>query len=64
MRAAHLLNEDPNLMIHEAGGNKRFTFSMRMDLAPFDNNDVRLAVKYATGRVAMLTRLLRGHGYV
>ena len=37
---------------------------MRTDTAPFDNNDVRLALKYALDREALLKTVLRGHGAV
>jgi peptide/nickel transport system substrate-binding protein len=35
---------------------------MRTDTPPFDNNDVRLALKLALDRKAMLQTVLRGHG--
>ena len=37
---------------------------MLTDLAPFDNNDVRLALKYAIDREALVETILRGHGTV
>lgn len=64
IKTLHLLEADPKVVIHEVGGNKHYTFPMRMDLAPFDNNDVRLAVKYGVDRQQMLDRILRGHGYL
>jgi peptide/nickel transport system substrate-binding protein len=33
-------------------------------MAPFDNNDVRLALKYSLNREALLKTVLRGHGIV
>ncbi len=60
----HLLEKVPNLQIREVGGNSHYTFPMLMDTAPFDNNDVRYALKYAIDRDAMLQTLLRGHGYL
>ena len=37
---------------------------MRTTRAPYDNNDVRLALKYAIDREAVLQTVLRGYGYV
>ncbi|MEM7172898.1 MAG: ABC transporter substrate-binding protein [Pseudomonadota bacterium] len=53
-----------NVDIHEVGGNSHYTFPMLMDTAPYDNRDVRQALKYAIDREAMLQTLLRGHGYL
>jgi peptide/nickel transport system substrate-binding protein len=37
---------------------------MRCDTPPFDDNDVRLAVKYAIDRDGILTKILNGHGRI
>ncbi|MEQ9489582.1 MAG: ABC transporter substrate-binding protein [Alphaproteobacteria bacterium] len=58
------LAQASNVNIHEVGGNSHFTFPMLMDTAPYDNYDVRMALKYAIDREAMLQTLLRGHGYL
>ena len=52
----------PGVSVQETAGAKHFTYPMRMDTAPFDNQDVRMALKYAIDREAMLQTLLRGHG--
>ena len=38
------------------------TFPMRVDTPPYDNNDLRLAIKYAFNRKDALQRILHGHG--
>ena len=44
-------------------GTLHFTFPMRVDMAPFkDNNDLRLALKYAFDREDALKTILRGYG--
>ena len=48
----------------EVPASKHYSFPMRTDTAPFDNNDVRMAIKYATDREKILTAVLRGHGYI
>jgi peptide/nickel transport system substrate-binding protein len=60
----HMLEQVPGLVVREVGGNSHYTFPMLMDQAPYDNNDVRYALKYAIDREAMLQTLLRGHGYL
>ena len=60
----HLLEQVADLQIREVGGNSHYTFPMLMDTAPYDNIDVRYALKYAIDRDAMLQTLLRGHGYL
>jgi len=37
---------------------------MHVDTAPFDNNDLRLALKYAIDREEMVDKILRGYGTV
>ena len=62
IKTAHLLKRNKNLRIEETSGTAHYTFAMRTDTAPFDNNDVRLALKYAVDREALLQSVLRGHG--
>lgn len=45
-------------------GTQHYTIPMRADTAPFDDNDVRLALKYALDREALLNTILRGYGQV
>ena len=62
LKTAHLLARRKGVRIEETSGTQHFTFTMRTDMAPFDNNDVRLALKYAIDREAILKSILRGHG--
>ena len=52
------------VVVHEVGGYSHYTFPVLMDTAPFDNIDVRYALKYGIDREDMLQTILRGHGYV
>ena len=45
-------------------GNKQFTLPMRTDTAPFDNNDVRLAVKHIINREEWFDKIIFGLGEV
>ncbi|MBV9524054.1 MAG: ABC transporter substrate-binding protein [Alphaproteobacteria bacterium] len=57
-----LLKNSKNVQIHEIAGAAHYTFPMRCDTAPFDNNDLRLALKYAIDRDAIVKTVLLGHG--
>lgn len=64
IKTLHLLKRNKGVTIEEASGNQHFTFAMHTDTAPFDNNDVRLALKFALDRDALVQTILRGHGTV
>ena len=62
LKTAHLLQRNKDLRIVEVTGNQHFTFPMNTTLAPFDDNDVRLALKYAVDREELVEKILQGHG--
>lgn len=64
IKTLHLLERDKSLEVIEASGNAHYSIPMRTNLAPLDNNDIRLALKYSLDREALLQKILRGHGYV
>jgi len=64
LKTAHLLQRNQDIELVETSGNAHYTFCMRTDMAPFDNNDVRLALKHALDREALLETILLGHGYL
>jgi len=59
-----LLARAPNLDILETTGTQHYTFPMRLDVDPFGNNDLRLALKYAIKRQELVDKILLGHGKV
>ena len=59
---ASLLGRDENVNILNVNSTKHYTFPMRTDLAPFDNNDVRMALKLSIDRDAVLDTVLGGYG--
>ena len=63
-KTADLLARDEGIVIQEATGTQHYTIPMNTTVAPFDNNDVRLALKYAIDREALVQTILRGHGLV
>ena len=64
LKTEHLLRRTKDVEIFEVTGNQHFTFPMNTTLSPFDNNDVRLALKYAIEREALVQTILQGHGRV
>jgi peptide/nickel transport system substrate-binding protein len=64
LKTVDLLQKRPGLRVEETKGTLQYTVPMLTDVAPFDNNDVRLALKYGVKRQAMLDAILRGHGVV
>lgn len=64
LKTVNLLERAPNIDVFEVTGSQHYTFAMRTDMAPFDNNDVRLALKLAIKREELVQTILRGHGVV
>ncbi|MCP4744674.1 MAG: ABC transporter substrate-binding protein [Desulfobacteraceae bacterium] len=64
LKTVHLLKRSRNLQVMRQDGFKHFTFAMRTDKAPYDNNEVRMALKYAIDREQMVKTILRGYGTV
>lgn len=63
-KTAHLLGRQNGVSLSEVTGNQHFTFPMHTNTAPFDNNDLRLALKLAIDREEMVQKVLKGHGAV
>ncbi len=64
IKTLHFLQRNKDIQIEELEGTGHYTIPMRTNLKPFDDNNVRLALKYAIDREAILQTVLRGHGYV
>jgi len=63
-KIAQLLARAPNIDVKSVSGPGHYVFIMHVDTAPFDNNDLRLALKYAIDRREMVDKILRGYGTV
>jgi peptide/nickel transport system substrate-binding protein len=63
-KVAALLGRAPNLAIESVAGRGHYVFIMHIDTAPFDNNELRLALKYAINREEMVDKILRGFGTI
>ena len=64
LKTVHLLKRSPELQVIRTTGSKHYPFPMRTDTPPYDNNDARLALKYAVDREQMVKLILRGYGAV
>lgn len=63
-KIARLLGNASNAQVKNVSGRGHYAFSMMCDKAPFDNNDVRLALKYAIDRKEILDKVMMGYGSV
>jgi peptide/nickel transport system substrate-binding protein len=61
-KVAGLIVRAPGITVHSAAGRSHYAFLMHANTAPFDNNDLRLALKYAMDREQMVKKILFGHG--
>ncbi len=59
-----LINNAPGVTMAAAPGSRHITFPMMSDVAPFDNNDMRLAIKYMADRQGMVDNVLKGFGRI
>ena len=64
VKTVHLLVKEAGLDAAEVIGTQHYSLPMDTTVAPFDNNDVRLALKYAIDREEIVEKVLRGHGLV
>jgi peptide/nickel transport system substrate-binding protein len=63
-KVVDLVRRVPGVTIQNVSGRGFYPFNMFCDTAPFDNNDLRMALKLAVNREEMLQTVLRGYGSV
>lgn len=63
-KVAELLSRRDDVELDNVASGSHTVMSMRTDIGPFDSNDVRLALKLAVDREAILTTILRGSGTI
>ncbi|MBL4768787.1 MAG: ABC transporter substrate-binding protein [Rhodobacteraceae bacterium] len=61
-KVAKLLDRAPNLDVRNVSGRGHYVFIMHTDTAPFDSNDLRMALKLSINREEMVDKILRGFG--
>ncbi|WP_439859000.1 ABC transporter substrate-binding protein [Pseudomonas sp. MBLB4136] len=64
LKTVHLLKRISGLELYSVNGGQHYTLPMNTTLAPFNDNNVRMALKHALDRKALVQTLLRGYGEV
>lgn len=62
IKTANLLARVPQLRLLETTGLKHYTMPMHTNVAPYNNNHVRMAIKLSCDRQEILDKILKGHG--
>jgi len=63
-KVVELIKRIPGVTVQNIAGRGFYPFNMFCDTAPFDNNDLRMALKLAMDREEMLQKILFGFGQV
>jgi peptide/nickel transport system substrate-binding protein len=63
-KTAHLVGRSPGVRILEVTGTQHRTMVMRLDTPPYDNFDLRMALKLSVKRQEMIDKIESGHGVV
>lgn len=64
LKTVRFMKRLKDIEIMEQEGFQHFTFAMNTTKAPFDNKDVRLALKYGVDREQMVKTILQGFGSI
>ena len=64
LKTVHLLGRDPNITIDEVASGAHVTVPMFCDVAPFDNPDVRTALKLSIDREECIQKIKKGHASI
>lgn len=62
LKTIELLGRNPNVKIHTQDGTLHYIMPMQTTVAPFDDVNVRMALKYGIDRQQMIDTVLRGYG--
>lgn len=62
LKTVGLMARDPSIKIHSVNGNAHYTIPMDCRKAPFDDNNIRLALKYGVNRQELVDKILFGYG--
>ncbi|MBS4011032.1 MAG: ABC transporter substrate-binding protein [Roseovarius sp.] len=64
LKTVGLLARNPNIQINSVAGTQHFTFAMDTRAEPYNNPDVRLALKYSINRQELVDKILFGYGSI
>ena len=62
LKTVHLMKRMPGINVISTTGTAHYTIPMLVNQTPYDNNDVRTALKLAIDREALVKQILRGYG--
>jgi peptide/nickel transport system substrate-binding protein len=62
VKTAHLLKRSPGIEVVPVTGTAHYTIPMLVDRAPYNDNNVRMALKLAVDREELVKQILRGYG--
>lgn len=64
LKTLPMLQRNPGIVVSEIAGFAHYTAPMNCSVAPFNDKNVRLALKYAIDRQELVNKVLLGHGAV
>ena len=64
LNTVHLLKRRPEIDVLSVTGTQHYTFAMDTRAEPFNDNNVRLALKHAIDREELVEKILNGYGSV
>jgi peptide/nickel transport system substrate-binding protein len=64
LKTVQILGKQPGLKVEESAGRLHYSLPMDTTAEPFLNKDLRLALKYAIDREAILKTVFSGHGRI
>jgi peptide/nickel transport system substrate-binding protein len=64
LKVAALLKAVPGIAVDDVPSGRYYGLPMMVDMAPFSDNNVRMALKYAVNRQELVDKVLLGHGTV
>lgn len=64
LETAHLLQRNPRVKLLTVAGKAHYSFPMRMDIAPFNDINLRTAMKYAVDREQMVKIIANGYATI
>lgn len=64
LKTVGLMGRDPNIEIDDTASGSHVTIPMFCDTAPFDNLDVRLALKYGFPREEAVQKIMKGYATI
>lgn len=64
LKTIDLLARNPDIQITDIAGTQHYTFPMSTNKTPYDDNNVRMAMKHAVNRQELVDKILFGYGTV